>query len=87
MFIVAPTGITNDETFLFTPRSFWTVLRVTGIVAALEDVENAKMATSFIFLKKVSIDKLVNIFKNNEYVKKACKISTLIKSKTYLNAS
>ena len=48
--IVAPTGTTKEETFLLTPKSFWTVLSVTGIVAALEDVENAKIATSFIFL-------------------------------------
>ena len=48
--MVAPTGITNDETSFLTPRSSETVLRVTGIVAALEDVEKAKSATFLIFL-------------------------------------
>ena len=39
--MVAPTGITKDETSFFTPRSSVTVFNVTGIVAALDDVENA----------------------------------------------
>ena len=50
IFIVAPTGTTNAETSFLTPSSSVTVFKVTGIVAALEDVENAKSATSFIFL-------------------------------------
>ena len=40
MFIVAPTGITNEETSFLTPNSSVTVLRVTGIVAALDDYIN-----------------------------------------------
>ena len=39
--IVAPTGITKDETSFFTPRSSVTVFSVTGMVAALDEVENA----------------------------------------------
>ena len=46
--MVAPTGTTNAETSFLTPSSSVTVFRVTGIVAALEDVENAKSATSTI---------------------------------------
>ena len=66
--MVAPTGITKDETFLSTPKSFWTVFKVTGIVAALEEVENAKITTSFIFLKNVKIfkfDKFEELLKSN----------------------
>tara|TARA_Y100000739_G_C20296962_1_gene323650 strand:- start:58 stop:276 length:219 start_codon:yes stop_codon:yes gene_type:complete len=51
--IVAPTGTTNEETSFLTPRSSVTVLRVTGIVAALDEVEKANKATFLIFLKKV----------------------------------
>jgi hypothetical protein len=42
MLIVAPTGITNEETSFFTPSSSVTVLRVTGMVAALDDVGKQK---------------------------------------------
>jgi hypothetical protein len=66
--MVAPTGMTNEPIFLFTPRSVVTVLRVTGIVAALDDVEKAKIAVSFIFLKKTMGLKLVNILRKIEYV-------------------
>ena len=46
--IVAPTGTTKDETSFFTPSSSVTVFNVIGIVAALEDVENANKITFFI---------------------------------------
>ena len=52
IFIVAPTGTTNDATFLSTPKSCETVFNVTGMVAALDDVEKANKIGSFIFLKK-----------------------------------
>jgi hypothetical protein len=48
--IVAPTSTTNDETSLLTPKSSLTVCKVTGIVAALEEVENANQATFLLFL-------------------------------------
>ena len=64
--MVAPTGITNEAIFLLTPRSVVTVFRVTGIVAALEDVEKAKIAVSFIFLKKIRGLKFVKILRKIE---------------------
>ena len=54
IFIVAPTGTTKDETSFLTPRSSVTVFRVTGIVAALEEVEKANKATFLIFRKKTN---------------------------------
>tara|TARA_B100000242_G_scaffold226468_1_gene166875 strand:- start:40 stop:240 length:201 start_codon:yes stop_codon:yes gene_type:complete len=53
MLIVAPTGTTKDATFLLTPKSCEVVFKVTGIVAALEDVEKANNIGSRIFLKNV----------------------------------
>ena len=46
--IVAPTGTTNEAISFLTPISWFTVFNVTGIVAALEEVENANIAASFI---------------------------------------
>ena len=66
MLIVAPTGITNEETSFFTPSSSVTVLRVTGMVAALDDVVKANKATFLIFLKKMNGFKLAKIFNTKE---------------------
>ena len=66
MFIVAPTGTTNDETSFLTPKSSLTVLSVTGIVAADEEVEKANKATFLIFLKNMSGFKLAKSFRSNE---------------------
>ena len=89
--IVAPTGTTKEETFLLTPKSFWTVLSVTGIVAALEDVENAKIATSLGhevqdkyfnllgFLEKVNVEIIETSLPN---INKQVHISSLM-SKSY----
>ena len=63
IFIVAPTGTTKEDTSFFTPRSSVTVFNVTGMVAALEDVENANKATFLIFLKNIIGFKFANIFK------------------------
>ena len=64
--MVAPTGITNEAIFLLTPKSVVTVFKVTGIVAALDDVEKAKIAVSLIFLKNTSGLKFVNILRKIE---------------------
>ena len=66
MLIVAPTGTTKDETSFFTPKSSLTVLSVTGIVAAEEEVEKANNATFLIFLKNIRGFKLAKSFKSNE---------------------
>ena len=52
--MVAPTGTTNAETSFLTPRSSVTVFKVTGMVAALDEVEKANSATFLIFLKKIN---------------------------------
>tara|TARA_B110000967_G_C18492364_1_gene367388 strand:- start:43 stop:243 length:201 start_codon:yes stop_codon:yes gene_type:complete len=66
MLMVAPTGITKEAIFLLTPRSVVTVFKVTGIVAALDDVEKAKIAVSFIFLKNTKGLKFVKILRKIE---------------------
>ena len=66
MLIVAPTGITKDETSFLTPKSSVTVFRVTGIVAAEEDVENANRATFLIFRKKINGFKFAKNFSIKE---------------------
>ena len=48
MLIVAPTGTTKEAMSFLTPISWLTVFNVTGIVAALEEVEKANIAASFI---------------------------------------
>ena len=58
IFIVAPTGTTKDETSFFTPRSSVTVFKVTGMVAALDEVEKAQIGKVF----------LLNILRNNEEI-------------------
>ena len=68
--MVAPTGTTKEETSFLTPKSSVTVFRVTGIVAALEEVEKANKATFLIFLKKVIGLRLAKNLSINEYVNK-----------------
>mgnify|MGYP003310940778 CR=1 FL=1 len=50
----------------FTPKSSLTVLSVTGIVAADEEVEKANRATFLIFLKNISGFKLARSFRSKE---------------------
>ena len=66
IFMVAPTGTTKEATSFFTPRSSDTVFKVTGIVAALDDVEKANKATFLIFLKKIIGFKFAKILRINE---------------------
>ena len=51
--MVVPKGMQNELTDLSTPSFSYTVFKVTGMVALLEDVVKAKMIASLIFVKKV----------------------------------
>ena len=59
----------KEDTSFFTPRSSVTVFKVTGIVAALDEVEKANRATFLIFLKKINGFKFAKILSIKEYVK------------------
>ena len=52
--MVAPNGTVNEAIEFLTPIFFVVVSRVIGNVALLLEVENAKMAVSRIFFKKIN---------------------------------
>ena len=64
--MVAPTGITKEATFLLIPRLLVAVFKVTGIVAALDEVLNAKSIASFICLKNWIGDTFAKVFNISE---------------------
>jgi len=83
IFIVAPKGTVKEAILSFTLKFFFKFSSVTGIVAELLEVENAKIKASFIPLKKFITFTFPIILIKGKYINVTCKNKAKETTKKY----